>query len=159
MNLAIGTTSKKTWHLVGKHHLIAAGSTAIIALVLVAAVSIFRTADSGPTAKAANASGSSAAENLRWSLNLPSMHMAKYAHSLTYYLVGSEAQRDQILAGENGAAGERATNGIADPNATVIIKVVATPDQEAQAQQEISEVWAAYNAEGNDLSVHDLRAK
>ena len=159
MNLAIGTTSKKTWHLVGKHHLIAAGSAAIVALVLVAAVSIFRTNDSGATAKASNVAAASAADSRLWALSLPSMHMAKYAPSLTYYLVSDEAQRAQLLAGQDEAANERAVNGIADPSGSVLIKVVATPDQEAQAQQEISEAWTAFNAEGNDVFVRDLRAK
>ncbi|HLF77275.1 MAG TPA: hypothetical protein VJB57_07245 [Dehalococcoidia bacterium] len=75
--------------------------------------------------------------------------------TLYLYLVESQAQEDMVLAGDQEAAQERASANIVDPDYSIRIIQMTTPEDEL-AVDAIAEQWLDY-PEG--LRIIDLRGK
>jgi hypothetical protein len=64
---------------------------------------------------------------------MPSAGLAAEPKYVTFYLVGSEAERERVIAGENEAASERDRSGIREPNASFAVFVARTPNERGSA--------------------------
>lgn len=115
---------------------------AACALAVVAAVGVWQATDFGTSSSAP------AARSLPY-------HFTPSQTSLLLYMVDSDAQADMIRWGENEAANERASSGIADPGYSVIILNVATPEDERNVA-EIVENWTASNS---TVNIFDWRGR
>jgi len=120
-------------------------AVAVTALGIGAAVGVWQLTD--PGSKAANAEFSSQRTSYPFT--------RADTRSLSLYLVDSQEQENMVLAGEQEAARERATAGMADPNETVLILKVTTPDEEGM----VSEVLDAWSANSSGVRLFDLRGR
>jgi hypothetical protein len=78
-------------------------------------------------------------------------------HTNLFYLVGSEEQRELVLWGESEAANERANANIQEPDQTVKVLLVETPEQEQAVMEQIGAAAAAGAQSKSVVSVLDLR--
>ena len=136
MNLAVTTTSTRTWRAVKQHYLIAL-SFAVLAAASVAGLASSHDANSSTQAKAAS--------------RTPAVwyHVAE-TPLLTYYLVGSDDQRDLVLKALQEVA---LFTGVERTSGTSHIYVAGTTFQELQFANEM----AALVSTGISAEVFDLR--
>ena len=139
MNLTIATASARTLKTLQTHYLaIFAGATlAITALVMVTSFGVDSANNTAPPDRPVP----------------PVVSVADQKH-VTFYLVGSEAERERVIAMEDEAARIRYDNNIADPNASYAVFVVRTPDEVSAATISIYEA-SSYRGDAI-VSVVDL---
>jgi hypothetical protein len=75
---------------------------------------------------------------------------------LTYYIVGSTAQSDNIHSIEVQAALERAQSGSVRDR-SYVVRLVATPSDEQFIQEELNSYYEGWSVGGHSLTVVDLR--
>jgi hypothetical protein len=75
--------------------------------------------------------------------------------TLSLYLVDSDEQADLIRWGENEAANERLSGGVADPGYSLTILKVTTPEDERNVA-EIVDNWTASNS---TVNIFDWRGR
>ena len=142
MNLAITTTSARTWKTVKAHYILAIAGAALAISSIVGAASVGRIDFAGSNTVASRPVLLGAAStNQRY---------------VTYYLVGSEAERDLIFAGEAEAARERLSTGTPDPNATLAVFVARTPEEVVAARMAIYEGLTSYSDSTTVVRLIDL---
>ena len=114
-------------------------------LAVAAGLGVWQLSDSGSSSSSPAASPSIASQG--W--------MTHSDKTLLLYLVDSDAQADMVRAGDQEAANERATSGMADPNYSLVILKVTTPEEEAN----VREVMEAWSTNGNGIMLEDIRGR
>jgi hypothetical protein len=131
MNLAITTTSARTWKTVKAHYILAiAGATLAISSIVGAASIGSVDFGGGNTVVGRPVSLAAASADQQY---------------VTYYLVDSEAQRELVFAGEAEAARERYSSGIPDPNASIAVFIAHTPEEVVAARMAIYEGMTSFS--------------
>ena len=148
MNLAITTTSTRTWKAVKRHYLL--GFTAALLAVAALGAGSMMSTDAGTKAGQPSPVSSASRSTLRAVPASPTM---------TYYIVGSEEQRLSVQA---QAEGEVEDNALYYPEKQwkFAVLVAGTPEEEADVLATITvagERWA--NAGASGLQVLDLRSR
>ena len=136
MTIAVPTL-KRSKHSIG----IPALLLALAGLVAVAVALVAATADLG------SIGGSDKADR-------PAISVTKSHSSYVLYLVGSQAQADEVQLGLDEAAMERYMNGVAEPDAVSVIYIATTPEDEVNANDLVAG-WLA--SEPESVSTFDLR--
>ena len=141
MNLAITTTSARTWKTVKAHYLVAMAGAALALSSVVGAASL--SIDWGSSTSGVGRPVS------------PAVRSADQKY-VTFYLVGSEAERDLLIAGYNEAALEREPHGGLDPNTSFSVFVARTPDEVGSAMLAIYEGMSSFNETNTSVRLIDL---
>ena len=142
MNVAIGTTVKKTWHFAGKHYL-PIGGAVLAGTVIGLAIPL----------------GGSPTPAVRPStaVDVPSIHAASRLPLTIYYLISNDEQRDLIIVRELQAAKERVVAGMADPPTSVEAQLARTPEEEVSVRQRIAQDIDQLPADEVNYRLVDLR--
>ena len=141
MNLAITTTSARTWKAVKAHYLAAIAGAALAVTSIAGAASLSIDWGGGDTV-------------ISRPLPPPAV-LSEDQKYVTYYLVGSEAEREQIIAGENEAASERDSAGIREPNASFTVFVARTRAEVDSARLSIYEATSSFDGTDTIVNVVD----
>jgi hypothetical protein len=153
MNPTIGSMTRKADHLMSRRHLLATAALSTLLIAFVAAGSTF-----GPRSSEPPTPQSSKFADLRWAMNLPSMHMAQYKDSrTTYYVVSSALERDGIYEGEGQAAIERESQHDFGAISPIYVLVADSPAAEAYVAHVISSLNLDMFATGSEVRIVDLR--
>ena len=146
MNLAIQTTTTRTWKEIKAHYVVAACG-GVLALAALAGVGTWQAIGSGSHGTVAPPLRSAAVVTARPDENV------------TNYLVSSQAQADAVLAAENDAAQIRAEAGDFQPQAHVEV-IIANDDASLNlALQGITDANTIRFASGlPEMKLIDLRA-
>jgi len=143
--MAIATTGTRTWKLVKAHYLAAALGAALALSAVVGAGSLKSVDFGGSSGRVATTPAE------------PAIRLAS-VEPVTIYIAGSQAQADQIIAGENQAAMEA---GLAGYGSQVLqlrhveVFVIDTPEREAQLQIALGEATQA----NSNTQFIDLRSR
>jgi hypothetical protein len=141
MNLAITNTSARTWKAVKAHYIIAAAGVALALSSVIGAASL-----------SIDWSGSGSAA----SRSVPPAVASADQRYVTYYLVGSEAERELVIASENEAALEREFAGVDRSNTAYTVLVAGTPTEVLNADITIYEGMSALIEAGVNVQLVDL---
>ena len=126
MNLAIQTTTTRTWKEIKAHYLVAACGGAL-ALAALAGVGTWQAVGSGSHGTVSTPQSSVAVFTARPDVNV------------TYYLVSSQAQADAVLQGAEDAANIRAMAGDFQPRDQVEVLIAGDGASLALAMQGITD--------------------
>jgi hypothetical protein len=84
----------------------------------------------------------------------PAISVTKSHASYVLYLVGSQAQADEVQRGLDEASMERYMNGVPEPN-TISVIYTATTEADAANANELIDMWLA--SEPESVRTFDLR--
>jgi hypothetical protein len=137
MNLAITTTSARTWKAVKAHYLVAIAGAALAISSVAGAASLSIDWGDGDSVI---------------SRPVPPVAVSEDQKYVTYYIVGSEAERDLVIARESEDALARDSSGAQAFDYTYFVVVAGTSEEALIAERDI-------NVQIADLSEHGAQVR
>ena len=147
MNIAIGTRHSPAWRVEPRSIFVALGGLVVVAVAVALGAIVFRGGSSSVD--------QSAIQRARMETILA--HAPAEAPNMVFYIVGSEADRDVVLAREDEASWVAFDNNFNPVKTHTQVLIASDPAQEAEASRIIGEASTANAQSGNKIEVYDLR--